>query len=208
MFTASCRALAHISWPDNALVFSGTEGGGTVSNALYDTYEVVACSPSECCMFEEIVDANGNNTYVKLSNSNLPSCENSMPSSAANTRVTTYDQYGQEFTFTATSVDYGPCIDNCNINTYNNAFIQTGIEQIQMNQNLLVTPTLVTDVIKVTSPIKIKGIKVFDSVGKLVRDDVYNGSDGYNLSTLPNGIYYLQVYFENKDVKSVKILKN
>ena len=78
------------------------------------------------------------------------------------------------------------------------ADITTGINEVNANNGISVYPNPVSSELLVRSSEKIQGIKIFDTVGKLVKQDL-TGSADYRISvaSLAKGVYQLQVNKNN-----------
>jgi hypothetical protein len=73
------------------------------------------------------------------------------------------------------------------------------------NDGLLLSPNPATDKISIQSDVRIKSVQCFNTFGQLV--DVKLSDNGFSISHLPNGMYFLSVISENGSEVSKKFIK-
>lgn len=76
-------------------------------------------------------------------------------------------------------------------------------------KGLKVYPTVVNDVVNIayTGSSKISAVYISDIVGRQVKRCLYLSS-AIDLSDIPNGIYFLNVVFDDNSIESTKIIIN
>ncbi len=72
--------------------------------------------------------------------------------------------------------------------------------------DIIISPNPVSDILSISSPIKLKKISVFNSIGELVFEKKISGkSSSISVASLPNGLYFIKMESE-KGVESRKVI--
>ncbi|TAE79737.1 MAG: T9SS C-terminal target domain-containing protein, partial [Bacteroidetes bacterium] len=153
----------------------------------------------------EINNDNGEITYI-------PVVENACPTAFhdfSNTpQLTTTLPSGMPQTYTALILDTPPCQSMCQYNSSSMGAMATDVSPIEQELKMAftATPTLVQEAITFTSGVTITKVQVYDMQGKKVMDTPIENKQ-LLVSQLKEGIYFVQVHFADKQVRTVKIYK-
>jgi len=194
-----CTDLVRIVWPNGAgfMMPAGDNpiGGPPLPNIfvpLTDTWQLVKCIGTTCCKFVNFSNGQGTSTTV--------------PEIECQNAIRDPDWTPTRGVFTGTVVSTTGCKPSCGNNVGSGSFT-TNINKETQPIKLISSPTLVTDKIYFTSQSTIRQVRVYDIKGKKVKEQEMN-SDELNLVDLTNGIYYIQLLFDNNEISTIKIYKD
>ncbi|MFZ4797573.1 MAG: T9SS type A sorting domain-containing protein [Bacteroidia bacterium] len=227
-FKGSCNSLVEIQWPAGAFITyppggdNPTGGPITVNLSNSTTTESVPCNEACCKVTYEYrirTASNGETehyyqpTYAPAdetcSNSPLPNY-NTYPNRLSATVIDPIT--GLSSTVYGTVIGQHPCELICN--KYNapppTGCFTTDVKDVTKTIPLefSANPTLVNNFIKFTTSKMIKNVMVFDMTGKKVMNITTPDSNELNTAELKEGTYFIQVYFTDNSVKTIKVVKH
>lgn len=226
-FKGACYSLVQLSFPDGAF-FPGTphdlgqidtfyvSSGSTVTQAI-------PCN-DVCCkvtyQWKVVTLSNGEtiSRWVPISyEGDGGNCENQpMPdynSYNPKLEATIFDpNTGQYTTVTGTVVNQEPCELTCPRFVASPppsplTSIKIDLSKADANIQLSASPIPFSNFIQITSNKPLTKIVIYDMKGRKVMtlNKLENGE--INTSELKEGVYFIQVYFDNNNVKSLKVIK-
>jgi hypothetical protein len=225
-FKGACNSIVTINWPAGAFIVvnNGDLPGTTTINLTNSTsYQSIPCDDA-CCKvtykYKIITNSNLETehtwvpTYVGSGGNQI--CQNSplpdyniitnkleakvIDPVTGDTSIVTGIQIGQE-----------PCELICN--KYNappppETFTTDVMESSkEITSEFSANPTLMNSFIKFTTNKPILKVLIFDMTGKKVISIILPNSNELNTSELKEGTYFIQVYFTDNSVKTVKVVK-
>lgn len=225
LFPGSCNSLVKLNFPAGSFFPQAPDDRGVRDTFFVRNntilYQSIPCGEACCKVVYEyrLITTEEGLTHSKWIPTNVqaegPHCE-SLP-------LPDYDTYGNKLEadyidpntglptkVNGTVVGQEPCEMMCpRFNMPPHPMFKTKSTTITPNSNLEFSakPTLVEDIIQINSNVKVKKAIVYDHLGK--KSETFNkiNADSINLEGLKTGIYYIQFYFENNDVKTIKIFK-
>lgn len=225
LINGSCLSLVTLSFPDGSFI-PQPPGDNGVNRDIHLTHnsvveQLIPCN-DVCCKvrYEYTITLLENGlTEGKL----VPySYEGGQTAECEAQNVPDYDTYinkttaqildpatGNYVTISGTRTGQGQCellcsdFDNF---CYSPMFISTGVKS---NVPLILTanPTIINNFIHFTSNAEIEKIIVYDALGKKILTSNKLENNNLNTSEFIDGIYYVQVYITEKQVKTIKVIK-
>lgn len=224
IFKGSCSSLVTLSFPNGSFITQPANDLG-IAHVIHFTpgVSIVQQAPCNdaCCKVQyeyRVIDAeNGitHSVWVPISfegddrtcqDAELPDYNafpNKIEAQILDPNTNTY------ITITGIAIGYAPCLLFCrryNVPKPPDAILSSGITKgipLEFSAN----PTLVNNFIHFTSNKSIKKVAVYDMSGKIVLQTYKLNNNEIKTSELKNGMYFLQVYFIDNDVKTIKIVK-
>jgi hypothetical protein len=229
-FKGSCNSMVQIEWPqgsyNNYTVTTETTSGsttGTLRVELSNTtsYVSVPCDEA-CCMvtFKYKI----RQTSQGYTESYYVPTYSPVPNDCASNPIPNYASYpdkpsayiddpilGTTQVF-GTVVGQTPCEPICNRymappspSTFTTSNNELNNKQIPLEFSA--NPTVINDYLKFTTNKTIAKIMVFNTAGKKVMNINSPENNEINTSELKQGAYFVQVYFTDNNVKTVKVVK-
>lgn len=202
-----CKELVVVAWPSGAGVFTpggDLPGGGTAApifRPLTTGYTWVNCPGTSCCSWK--VGENGRpHTIIPSSETE---CFDKVRDPQYVPTVNTQDQFGNPITINGNVIFGYGCKPSCPVYNPYGSFTSS-LSKIEVPIELNASPTLVESNINFTANMKITSTTVFDMKGSKVNGTTFN-NNVLNVENLKTGIYFIQVQFENKQIRTIKIAK-
>jgi hypothetical protein len=208
-YPSGCKSLVPVKYPPGTVIYVAPPDSGGSALIPVDLSDKVSltlmnCNPVECCV-AEINNDNGEITYIPVV---ANACANATLDYSTLPQITTALPSGGTQTYFATIVGTPPpCQSMCSYNAPT-SFMATDVSPINapLNVQFAATPTLVQDAITFTTEVDITKVQVYDMQGKKVLDTPIENKQ-LLVSQLKEGVYFVQVHFANKEVRTVKIYK-
>lgn len=204
-FSSACKALYRVTWPAGSYItVSGGDGAPNQVIPLTESMYLVPCKTPKCCEIEVIEDADGRRT-VKVLNENPELCEGQEVDDFFPTMEVTDLDGGNPHTVSGSVTFQGQCRTMCNIQ--NHQFTTDLTEYNKLLQlEFMPFPTLFHDYIRFNTSVPIEKIEFYDIKGKKIVDRKITTSE-INTSDFKEGTYFMRVYFTNKQIRTVKVVK-
>lgn len=206
-FSSGCMSLVTTQWPSGTIVYvtPGGESGGAptpVDLSGQSNLVLIPCNIVECCIMEIV---RGVPTYSPTVSNE---CVSGSPDLSKLPRITSTDLDGNVTTYTATVTGSSACQSMCGYNAPAIGALTTDVSPInqELSINFSATPTLVQDAITFTTKVDITKVQVYDMQGKKVMDTTIENKQ-LAVSGLTEGVYFVQVHFADKQVRTIKIYK-
>lgn len=212
-YPTGCVSTLKFKWPTGTTIEvpPGDGGGPSTYVDLSDrtTALIRPCPGLGCCKIR--FEPNGDGTYTPYVHE-YQECTGTAPNVTPPSITTTFPD-GSTQTFTATLEDAGECKSMCNaalLFPLTGGTIRTDVKDAQKDipLKLVANPTLFHDVITINSNKKITKVAFYDMQGKMVLEKEAPLSNQINASLLKEGMYFMQVHFENNLVQTIKLFKN
>lgn len=224
-FRGSCYSFVKLKFPDGSFWTQPTDYG-TVDTVFFSSGsnigQRIPCS-DVCCKVKYKVETikleNGQteSTYVAISYSgdSLGCLKQDLPdySKYPNKLTATIrdPNTGATHTVEGTPIGQEPCKlscpEYCLAHQEYRASINTGLSSQETPLEFSAIPTLVNNFVRFKSSLPLQKVLVYDMSGKIVLNIKRLENNEINTSELKSGVYFLQAYFSENEVKTVKILK-
>jgi hypothetical protein len=227
-FKGSCFSLVELSFPDGAFFTSTPDDAGKVDTFFVSSgstiVQKVPCN-DVCCKvnyrWEKTSVINGETIskwVPKSFEGDSEECVTQTPpdysSFTPQLEATIYDSInGQYNTVTGSLVNQTACELICPRFTASpppfNSLTSVKTDRINKDESLQLSasPVPFNDYIKILSDKTILKVVMYDIKGKKVLTSTKIENGEINTSELKEGVYYLQVYLEGNQVKSLKVIK-
>ncbi len=209
LYPSGCKALAQVIWPAGSTIYvtpnlDANPNAPLIPVDLNVTQSLMwlPCKPAECC----VAEINNEKGEVTIK-SDGAGCSATTIDYTQAPQVTTNTPSGASNTYTGIILSSGPCQSMCGANRPIGLF-KTDVNKVDnpLHTNFAATPTLVQDAITFTTEVDITKVQVYDMQGKKVMDTNIENKQ-LLVSQLKEGIYFVQVHFTDKEVRTVKIYK-
>ncbi|MDP3927469.1 MAG: T9SS type A sorting domain-containing protein [Bacteroidota bacterium] len=225
LFPGSCNSLVKLNFPAGSFFIQAPDDRGIRDTFFVRNntilYQSIPCGEACCKVVYEyrLITTEEGLTHSKWIPTNIqaegPHCE-SLPQPDYNNYTNKLEadlidpNTGLPTKVNGMVVGQEPCEMMCpRFNMPPHPMFKTKSTSITPNTNLgfSAKPTLVEEYIQVVSDIKVKKFVIYDNMGK--KHEKFNkiNGDKINLDGLKTGIYFIQFYLENNDVKTIKIFK-
>jgi hypothetical protein len=228
-FKASCYSAVSLQFPPRSFVvdsaFSDTAAARIDTFYFNGPVKVIVPCDDACCQvrfrLQQITLTNGETTLKWVAVSSASIAEGNLCGAIAAPDYTSFNPKfeatyydpatGQAQTTTGNVINQTSCTTNCSGYVTAPQFILNTIESDKQLSakplELSVNPTLFDKFIQISTDQKIEKVVVYDIKGKLVLNEKELNQGKLNTDKLTPGTYYLQVYFDNREVKTIKVIK-
>ncbi len=211
-YPSGCYEIKEVMYPQGTQIrIEGGDGGQATYTDIGGTPILVMepCIGAGCCKIR--YQPNGDGTYQAVVHEQEP-C-----SGAPNTNpptISTILDDGTVVTYTGNVISSTGCKSACSANPNflgkrQVITISTNEKETKVENEMILSayPTPFNDVIKINTTQKIKKILFYNMNGQVVLEITSPESYTINTSSIRSGMYFMQVWNEKEEVKTIKLIK-
>jgi hypothetical protein len=198
-FASGCWASVRVVWPPGTkLYISRGDLGGFDSLTVTHSFMSVPCEGATCCIMD--IKDRYNGTIIQ------GDCSAAIfPAGFIPTIKTINPATGATITYTGVVTQNTGCLPRC-IFDPTQSYFTTDVQETKQQMMLTAYPVPFNEFILIHAEKDIVGITLFDSNGRIIEQARFEGKTIYT-EQLPKGIYYVQIEFADKSIKSLKVVK-
>jgi len=211
-YPSGCYEIKEVMYPQGTQIrIEGGDGGQATYTDIGGTrmWVMEPCIGAGCCKIR--YQPNGDGTYQAVVHEQEP-C-----SGAPNTNpptISTILDDGTVVTYTGNVISSTGCKSACSANPNflgkrQVITITTNEKETKVENEMILSayPTPFNDVIKINTTQKIKKILFYNMNGQVVLEITSPESYSINTSSIRSGMYFMQVWNEKEEVKTIKLIK-
>lgn len=206
LYPRGCMSIVKVAWPAGTTIYNqpGEGGGIATTTPLIESWHAIPCDQGTCCRI--VYDNNGS----PVSSTGIEGACDNASMSLANYSMEITDINGNAITVTGDIIEASPCKPMCSLVPPSAFTFSTDISEINGDKKdieLSANPTLAHDFVKFSTIKPIQKIDVYNLKGQKVLSTNELNDDKLDIGSLKSGVYFIQAYFSNGVVKSIKIEK-
>lgn len=207
-----CMAEVEVRWPADTVYFSSGDGGTPkkIPLASYQSWSLLPCEGSTCCKFTYTYQ---NGTLVVIDPPSEQNCDAPVRlDSHTLPYIDGYDASGKPKRFYGTILSQGPCRPACAVAQELRYAIDADPNTAKYKSlsdvaSYMVWPEPVKNNLVLEQVASVHQVMIIDALGRPVKTLTSADARQIDFSGFATGIYYVQLYLTNGEVRMIKLLK-